>query len=197
MPKIVDHDQRREELLQAVWRIVARDGLEAATMRSIAQETGWSSGVLQHYFTSKRDIIVSAHELAYQRVSDRIEAKIQGASAIESLRIALDEALPLDDERLLEARIEVSAWGLAVADPEFLRHRHESTQRWMDYLTEVIGQARADGDVHNPASDEMLAHEMLVLVDALSLEAVLYPHIATPQRQRALADALLQRIREG
>ena len=42
MPKDVDHDARREELLEAVWRVIARDGMERATIRAIAKETGWS-----------------------------------------------------------------------------------------------------------------------------------------------------------
>ena len=195
MPKVVDHDQRRDELMRAVWRVVARDGLEGATMRSIALETGWSSGVLQHYFSSKRDIIVSAHHLAYQRAAERIEAGVAHLSAIEALRVALYEALPLDEERLLEARIEVSAWGLAASDPEFLRDRHTSVQSWLDRLAGVVAEARADGDVGYSAGDEVIAHEILALVDALSLEAVLYPHIATVERQMLLADALLDRIR--
>ncbi|MBA4102389.1 MAG: TetR/AcrR family transcriptional regulator, partial [Arthrobacter sp.] len=36
MPKIVDHDERRLELVDATWRIIARQGLEGATMREIA-----------------------------------------------------------------------------------------------------------------------------------------------------------------
>ena len=42
MPKIVDHDQRRIELVDATWRIIARLGIESATMREIALEAGLS-----------------------------------------------------------------------------------------------------------------------------------------------------------
>ena len=46
MPKEVDHNERREELLEAVWRVIARDGMEGTTIRGIAKESGWSTGVL-------------------------------------------------------------------------------------------------------------------------------------------------------
>ena len=48
MPRIVDHEERRAEVAAAVWRIVSRDGLEAATVRRVAAETGMSTLSLIH-----------------------------------------------------------------------------------------------------------------------------------------------------
>ncbi|NLZ97477.1 MAG: TetR family transcriptional regulator, partial [Micrococcus sp.] len=50
MPKIVDHEQRRRELAQAIWSIIALRGLSAVTLRSVAAEAGVSMGTVQHYF---------------------------------------------------------------------------------------------------------------------------------------------------
>ena len=71
MPKAVDHNERREALLAAVWRVIARDGLERATVRTIAEETGWSTGVLAHYFADKEDILTSALQLSHERIAAR------------------------------------------------------------------------------------------------------------------------------
>ena len=61
MPKDVDHDERREELLEAVWRRDrARRASRARRCAAWPQETGWSTGVLAHYFADKDDIIGSA-----------------------------------------------------------------------------------------------------------------------------------------
>ena len=38
MPKIVDWDERRDEILSATWRVIARDGIDGATIRAIAKE---------------------------------------------------------------------------------------------------------------------------------------------------------------
>lgn len=193
MPKIVDHDERREELLAAVWRILARDGIEGATLRAIAAETGWSSGVLQHYFRSKHDIIVSAHELAYARAGERIERRIASLRGIDALRAALHEALPLDEERLLEARIEVSAWNLAANDPDFAALRHAGVRRWWEQLRTLVADAR-QVPAESPEEDDFVAHELLMLVDALSVEAVLLPDLTTPERQKQLTERVLARI---
>src|SRR6185437_15791510 len=116
MPKIVDHDQRRREVLDATWRVIVRSGLDATTMRRIAQEAGYSNGVLAHYFKDKEDILVSAHELAFFRARERIAAATADHAGIEALRRAMHEALPLDEERHLEAQVDVSFLGQTVGN---------------------------------------------------------------------------------
>ena len=37
MPKQVDHAERRELLADAVWRVVMRDGIDAASLRHVAE----------------------------------------------------------------------------------------------------------------------------------------------------------------
>ena len=37
MPKIVDHELRRQELLAAAWRVIARTGVVGLTTREIAR----------------------------------------------------------------------------------------------------------------------------------------------------------------
>ena len=56
MPKIVDWDARRDEILAATWRVIARDGIARATIRAIAREADCSRGILAHYFNDKANI---------------------------------------------------------------------------------------------------------------------------------------------
>lgn len=88
MPKVVDHDQYRKELLSKCFDLFAEKGYAAITMRQIAQELGVSTGTLYHYFPSKdalfeqlleentdRDILQISAELEHvNSLSDRLEA---------------------------------------------------------------------------------------------------------------------------
>ncbi len=56
MPKIVNHDQYREELLEKCFGLFARGGFEGVTMREIGKELDISTGTLYHYFPSKEEI---------------------------------------------------------------------------------------------------------------------------------------------
>ena len=72
MPKVVDHEERRAELAAAVWRLASREGLEAVTVRRVAEEAGWSTGALVHYFADKEELILVAFRTGADRVGRRL-----------------------------------------------------------------------------------------------------------------------------
>ena len=53
MPKVVDHDERREQILSQCFDLFAEHGYGAMTMRKLASEMGVSTGTLYHYFDGK------------------------------------------------------------------------------------------------------------------------------------------------
>src|ERR1700712_3942800 len=144
MPKIVDHEERRSEVLEATWRVIRTKGLEAATIREIAREAGVSNGVLAHYFTDKDDILVQAHRLAFSRVFERATAARTDHSGIEVVRTMLYEALPLDEVRTVEAIVDVSFLGRAITDSNLRDVRRESAVNarlwWLEQLVELQQQ---------------------------------------------------------
>ena len=104
MPKIVDWDARRDEILSATWRVIARDGIARATIRAIAREAGCSRGILAHYFDDKADILGSALVMSHRRVVTRMEARAAGLTGLAALRVIMLEAPPAADARRAAAR---------------------------------------------------------------------------------------------
>src|SRR4051812_3933051 len=95
MPKIVDIDERRQELTDAAARLIARAGLGAATLREVAAEAGLTTGALTHYFADKRELLHSTFVASLQgRRARRPEERPDDPSA--TLRAALAAALPTD-----------------------------------------------------------------------------------------------------
>jgi DNA-binding transcriptional regulator YbjK len=74
MPKLVDPDQRRSELAQAVWTVIRRDGLQRASVRNVAREAGLSMGSLRHYFASQSELLCFAMQLVGDRARARVAA---------------------------------------------------------------------------------------------------------------------------
>lgn len=69
MPKIVDHDQYRKELLMKSFDLFAQKGYSSVTMRQLAQGLGVSTGTLYHYFSSKEALLLQlVEELEQQNV---------------------------------------------------------------------------------------------------------------------------------
>ena len=57
MPKIVDHEARRSAISTAAAGLIAARGMEAATIREIARVSGYSKGVVEHYFVDKEEAV--------------------------------------------------------------------------------------------------------------------------------------------
>jgi AcrR family transcriptional regulator len=195
LPKIVDWDSRRDEILSATWRVIARDGISGATIRAIAREANCSRGILGHYFADKADILGSALVLSHRRVGARMVAATEGMSGLAALRIVMLEALPLDQGRDLEAQIEISFWGRALGNAVLRELQHSEFDRLCarlkGHLTEAegLGELRADIDL------DVATHHLVVLIDGLSAERVLYPDLVSPERQVRMLDQLLAAFR--
>ena len=194
MPKIVDHEERRAEVLEATWRVIATRGLDAATVRQIAKEAGVSSGVLAHYFADKDDILVQAHRLAYDRVFRRVEEKIGRSTGIEALRATLYETLPMDENRRIEAIIDVSYIGRALNDPRLKLVRQESARVAREWWLGVLTATAAGGHLAVDTDLGLLVDQILVFIDGVSLQSVVFPELMSPELQKQLADDLIARI---
>ena len=195
MPKIVDWAARRDEILSATWRVIARDGIARATIRSIALEAGCSRGILAHYFDDKADILGSALLMSHRRVIARMDAATAGLAGLDALRVVMLEALPLDGQRDLEAQIEISFWGRALGNPELRDLQHSEFDHLLDRLRRHLREAADRAELRPGVDIDLAAHQLVILIDGVSAERVLYPDRVGPARQRKLLDQLLAGLR--
>jgi len=78
MPKIVDHDRYRQELLSRCLDVIAEKGYATITMRQIAAGLGVSTGTLYHYFPSKEQLFDQLVEyISYQDTSEETIAALK------------------------------------------------------------------------------------------------------------------------
>ncbi|MFK0039823.1 TetR/AcrR family transcriptional regulator [Paenarthrobacter sp. NPDC090517] len=175
MPKIVDHDQRRLELVDATWRIIARLGMEGATMREIAEEAGFANGALKPYFPTKDLLLTSAFGHVFNRTNQRIAAMTEGLSGVAALRAFCAEVLPLDEERVNEARIVIPFWQKALNDAEMATLHSESMGQWHTTITAHCAAARAAGEIHAPIGDAAVADHLLNMMLGAQIVVALSP----------------------
>ena len=194
MPKIVDHDARREELVEATWRVIARAGMVGATMREIAREAGVSTGILAHYFTDKEDLLGFALRLSHRRIYERFYARTQGLVGLAALRVIMLEALPLDQERLLEAQIEMNFLSLALGNESLRELQNREFERFWDELHHRVSEAQTLGEISASVDADWITHQLIILVEGISLEAVLYPARVSPERQSKILERFLEQV---
>src|SRR5690606_18050145 len=103
MPKIVDHEKRKEIIAEAAWRVILKQGMKGATVRNIAKEAGLSLGALRYYFSSHEDLLIYAMELVKERVKKRVlNIALSNLPPKEKIIQMLLELLPTNDIKKIE-----------------------------------------------------------------------------------------------
>lgn len=107
MPKQVDHEHRRRQIADALWRVVVSRGFDGVSLRSVAAEAGVSMGLVQHYFRTKEQMLTFAMDSIGERVGERAAAELVGLPdpppPRAHLRALLIQMIPLDEARRQEA----------------------------------------------------------------------------------------------
>lgn len=195
MPKIVDHDQRRDEIVEAAGRLIARHGLEAATVRKIAAEAGFSSGVLDHYFADKDELLTQALAASHARISGRFRRLTQGIRGLAAVRALLADNLPIDGTRRDETRLEMQFWARSLGDQALMDVQRREMERFRKQLRRHLDEAVADGECPPGSDQEDALERLLALLDGISLRAVLEPSRLPAHRQLALLDREIDGLR--
>src|SRR5580693_1648537 len=191
MPIQVDHERQRDHVTSLAARLIAQEGVTALTLRRVADAAGSSTAIVSTYFTDKRDLLLSTFRAAASRTTVRFEAAIDAGG---SLQDGLEAWLPLDHDRLLDWRVIIAFWGVAVADPELARVQDGHVGRARARVEKLLRQESRPGD--DPRPDlAMLAQQIVALTLGIALQAVFEPVTAAPPLpQRALLAGGLARL---
>ncbi|MGH2929233.1 MAG: TetR/AcrR family transcriptional regulator, partial [Solirubrobacteraceae bacterium] len=174
--------------------VITRDGLAKTTVRAIAREADCSQGILAHYFDDKDDILTEALLMSHRHVRARTDEKTAGVHGFAALRIFMLEALPLDAERAIEAQIEVSFWSRMLADGDLAKLQRSEVERLRSRLRGYLDESVKLGELRPGLDLDVAVHELMVLVDGLSVQFVHDPERVPAHRQLEMLGRLLDRL---
>ena len=190
MPRQVNSVERRRDIARAVYRVVARGGLEAASMREIAREAGCTTGALTYHFADRRALLDHAVGLAV----DESMARLLAAARTGGLRAALAEFLPLDELRRQENAVWLVGVSAATRDDQLaasLSRRYAAANGLL--AEELRARLLRDDRPCDDAEVGLLVDEVLSAVDGIAVWATADPGAYPPERQLALVDRVLAR----
>ncbi len=112
MPKRVDHQQRRREIAEALFRIAAQHGLTAVTLRAVAAEAGISMNLVQYYFPAKEEMLRFAWqrvvELSAERAAGEVGRALETGDERAVVRAYLAAVLPSDERARLLSAVQIA-----------------------------------------------------------------------------------------
>lgn len=175
-------------MIAAVWRVIARDGLESSTIRAMAKETGASAGILAHYFKDKDDILTYALKLSHRRIRERQNKKLDGLTGLEALKALVLDNLPLDEERELETRLEISYWARSLTRAEVTKVQRAEAAILHKRMVDLVLEAQSLGEIDKGQSPEMIVERLHALIDGLSVHALIHRKRVSNETQTAIID---------
>lgn len=179
MTRAANTQHKREEIAEAAWRVIEREGPQGASVRGIAREASYTTGVLSHYFRDKQELMTFAFELMVDRSTARIAQTAAESGPVE----ALAEFLPLDEERRREAKLWLVLIGASLADAALAEELGEHYRQAREAMWPVLSGALESAPEESP---EDLADELLAVVDGITVDALTDPKRYPPERQMVL-----------
>jgi len=140
MPKIVNSDQYRKELLRKAFDLLAEKGYAQVTTRQLSKELGISTGAMYHYFPSKQALFEQLVE----------ELGQQDAVALQE-QVAAVDALTERLQRLGQFLIDNEAYFV------------KQTAIWIDFCMNVDAEEVSNNAVFNQVEErywEAIAHAL-------------------------------------
>ena len=194
MPKVVDADLRRAELADAAARVIARSGIDGASLREVAAEAGWTTGALVHYFANKRELLAFTLRASLDRRRSR-HADRAALSPPDALRSVLFDALPTEHDTTLHWVVTLAFAAQASADEQLAAIQRDAYREFRATVVGLLTQCDAERwtDTTPDTSVEVEAERLIGLVDGIALQALFDPHLWTPGRQRAALESGLAR----
>ncbi len=130
---------RREQICRAAATVISREGFAGTTMRMVAEEAGVSTGMLNHYFANRQDLLQQALVFVSERAQARMRAAIADVPpGRQRLAALLDSALEEGQEVDETWRVWINAYGEAVRLAG-LRHTIESRLiSWYELLDKAL-----------------------------------------------------------
>ena len=194
MPKKVDHRSRRATIAEAAWLVSSQGGIEAVTMRHVAAAAGMSLGQVQHYFTTKDELLAHAYELLVDRIAARVSMREDPPADEEpqpedTIRDVLVELLPLDDERRIEAHFLLMFLTRSAVSPDFAARLRKAHADLHAFLVDQLRRAQRRGTVAVHLDPARETRTLLAVLDGLTAH-VLAGHHSAPDAAQALDDHL-------
>lgn len=189
MPVSVDHDVRRREVAEAVWRVLAGTGFAGLSLRAVAREMDATTGLLTHYFRTKRELVQHALEVVHERTAPRMQEAETPDRGLAGLRVRLRAVLVDDAEATVLSKVWVGFWDLALADAELGRGEAARYERWRDRLRPLVDEAIDAGEL--VGDRETVVDILTAFTHGLVVQALFDPDRFPAERQYDVLDALL------
>ena len=181
MPRVADKQERRDEVVDAAFRVIAREGLSGTSMREVAKEAGCTIGLINHWFTSRDDLVEASFDRAITLELEEVTAIVDDPSYFIE---AASKFLPVDERRRDAAKVWIAFYAMVLSGSDYENRRTDRCKAIRKVMVEGLKHFRPLPACHD------IVDRIFALVDGIAVNALMDPARWTRNRQRTV-------LREG
>ena len=196
MPRVSDEHRasRREQILAAGWRCVAREGFHKTSMADVIRESGLSAGAVYLYFRSKDEIIAAIAEKVVAGadvIFDEVLASETQPTLHEAVRLIvtrIEQVATAGEGELV--KVALPTWAEAVRNESIREVVARAYRHLRRRMQELVERAQAAGTFDPAADPEQVAQVLFGLMPGFVLQRVILGDITAESYATGLADLI-------
>lgn len=204
--RTIDAEARRNLLADAVWRLLRTGGLEAASVRAVANESGLSAGSVRHFFTTQDELHVFAMGELMRRTAERVETAMREAGAGRpgtpspeetrgQVRAGLHQLLPISEERTADFQTHLQFVVKAVIHPPLAATARDSYRQMQEFYERCIDQLARNKAADVDIDRHTAAQQLAVVIDGLVLRRLTAPELVSVETMIDILDDYLTSLK--
>ena len=196
MPKIVDHDERRRVIVEALWRVVARDGAHEVSVRHVAAEAGMPKSSIGHYVGTMPQLMgLAVDQLVQENTEYLLSLDLLSLDADKAAEV-LYTLVPVSERRRHMSGVWLLLASQAGADPEFAEVLHRLNASVAEGLRDLLRGMREQGMVDSRRDIDGEVRRLHALIDGLALQCMTDPSLRSETDVRAILRDEVARLAE-
>lgn len=196
MPKIVDHDERRRVIVEALWRVVARDGAHEVSVRHVAAEAGMPKSSIGHYVGTMPQLLGLAVDQLVQDNTDYLMSLDLLSLDADKATEVLYTLVPVSERRRHMSGVWLLLASQAGADGDFAEVLHRLNVSVAEGIGDLLRGMQQKGLVDTGRDIEREARRLHALIDGLALQCMTDPSLRSETDVRAILREEVARIAE-
>ena len=167
MPKVVDHQQMREQLAEIVCRSISQSGLENTTMRELAKAAGCTTGLITHYFPNKNTILIAAIRHAAGNQLARMEEAANNSPL--DLVLIFSRNLPLYEDDKIAMNVWLALWNQSLINTELASVQRGIHRQYLKLFQRTLTAAEVVNDEKKALAQ---AERLLAFINGISIQVL-------------------------
>ena len=188
---VINEEKRarnRKEVVEAVWRVMVRDGLDQTSLRAVAHEMGCSTGKLTHHFRNKEDLLKVAIEEISRRIGEEVDKAHKLGDPRQQLEAFAKGFLPINKRSEEAWSVWLQFVGTSLSAPDLSGSQ-------ASYYAQARDSARAMFERLHPMLDsDFEARYFLALLDGLGVASFMSSAAYTRKELMRVAIAHIGRV---